>query len=392
MQTVTLIISGGIAAYKALELIRLLKKAGYRVIPVLTRGGEQFVTPLSASALAEEKAHTDLFSLTDEMEMGHIRLARVADLVVVAPASADLIAKIAHGLADDLASTLLLATDKPVLVAPAMNPAMWASPAVQANIAALKKSGTMLFGPVAGETACGEEGMGRMAEPADLFEAIQNFFSRPGPLHGKKMLVTAGPTLEPIDPVRFISNHSSGKQGYAIAEALLEAGADVTLISGPVTLEAPKGARLVRVQTADEMLAAVEKTLPVDAAICAAAVADWKAQKTEDQKIKKASGVASLALTANPDILAHISQHKTKRPRLVVGFAAQTQDVAQEGAAKRARKGCDWLLANDVSGGVFGGEDNEVHFITAKTSKLWPLQSKKEVAKTLAGHIAAFLV
>lgn len=391
MRTIILIISGGIAAYKALELIRLLKKDGLRVVPVLTRGGAQFVTPLSVEALAEEKVHSDLFSLTDEREMGHIRLARLADLVVVAPASADFIAKMAHGLADDLASTLLLASTAPLLVAPAMNPAMWAAPATQANIAFLKKNGATIFGPVAGETACGEEGLGRMAEPADLHAAIQTFFRRQGPLAGRRALVTAGPTREAIDPVRFLSNHSSGKQGFAIAAALADAGADVTLVSGPVALETPAQVRRINVETADAMLAAAEAALPADIAVCAAAVSDWKVESPAALKIKKGAGTPAIRLVPNPDILAHLAAHKTKRPALVVGFAAETGEAAAEGARKRAAKGCDWLLANDIRGGVFGGDENAVHFITAQGSEAWPRMAKSEVAKWLAERMAAFL-
>lgn len=390
MRTITLIISGGIAAYKALELIRLLRKDGVRVIPVLSKGGAQFVTPLSVGALAEEKVYGDLFSLTDEQEMGHIRLARLPDMVVVAPASADIIAKMAHGLADDLASTLLLATDKPVLMVPAMNPAMWAAPATQNNIATLQKNGVSLFGPVAGETACGEEGVGRMAEPAEILEAIRAFFKREGPLAGKKALVTAGPTYEPIDPVRFIGNHSSGKQGYAVAAALHAAGADVTLVSGPVNLPDPAGVRVVRVQTADEMLAAVDKLLPIDIAVCAAAVADWKIKNPETEKIKKGEGAPVLEFTANPDILAAISQHKSRRPTLVIGFAAETEKVEAHAQEKLRRKGCDWIVANNVSRGVFGADENEVILVRSAGATRWPRMSKQDVARLLVDEVIKF--
>lgn len=390
MPTILLIISGGIAAYKALALIRLLKKDGLRVVPVLTKGGAQFVTPLSVSALAEEKVYGDLFSLTDEQEMGHIRLSRLSDLVVVAPASADILAKMVHGLADDLASTLLLAANKPVLVAPAMNPAMWAHAATQANIATLQARGVTVAGPACGDTACGEEGLGRMLEPEALFSAIKEKLQIKGPLAGKRALVTAGPTVEPIDPVRFITNASSGKQGYAVAEALARAGADVTLVSGPVSLAPPSGVRLVKVNTAREMMDAAEAALPVSIAVCAAAVADWRVKETAAQKIKKGTGLPALALEENPDILATLAAHKTKRPTLVIGFAAETERLEDNARAKLAAKGCDWLLANDVSQGVFGADDNTVHLFTrAGAHEAWPRMRKDAVARELVEKISA---
>jgi phosphopantothenoylcysteine decarboxylase/phosphopantothenate--cysteine ligase len=390
MRTITLVISGGIAAYKALELIRLLKKDGCRVVPVISKGGLEFVTPLSVSALAEEPAYSDLFSLTDETEMGHIRLSRISDLVVVAPASANMISKMAHGNADDLASTLLLATTTPVMVVPAMNPAMWAAPATAANIETLKKNGVEIFGPVSGDTACGEEGLGRMAEPAQILEAIRQHFRRSGPLAGKRAIVTAGPTVEAIDPVRFISNHSSGKQGYAIAEALMQAGADVTLVTGPVFIPTPATMRVVKVQTADEMLKAVEAHLPADIAVCAAAVADWKMETPSAQKMKKTDGVdrLELKLTRTPDILKTLSSH-AKRPKLVIGFAAETGNLEQAAAAKLKSKGCDWLLANDVSNGVFGADDNAILFMDGGKPENWPRMAKADVAALVVKKIAA---
>lgn len=395
MRTVTLVITGGIAAYKALELIRLLKKDGVRVIPVLSKGGAEFVTPLSASTLAEETAYSDLFSLTEEREMGHIRLSRISDLVVVAPASADIIAKMANGQANDLASTLLLATSAPVLLVPAMNPMMWAAPATQGNIATLKKNGVTVFGPASGDTACGEEGVGRMAEPAAILEAVHAHFQRPGPLAGTRAIVTAGPTHEAIDPVRFIGNHSSGKQGFALAEALRDAGADVLLITGPVAIPTPEKIRAIKVSTADEMLAAVEANLPADIAICAAAVADWKMPQTAAAKLKKediAGDEWVLRLVKTPDILQKISTHKSSRPKLVIGFAAETPgdkgSLEALARAKLARKECDWLLANDVAQPAFGSDDNAVLFLDGKAAESWPRMAKIDIAKRLVSEIA----
>jgi phosphopantothenoylcysteine decarboxylase/phosphopantothenate--cysteine ligase len=390
---ILLIIGGGIAAYKSLELIRRLRERGHGVRAILTRAGGEFVTPLSVSALAGEKVFQDLFSLTDESEMGHIELSRSADLLVVAPATADLMAKLAGGHAGDLASTALLATDKPVLMAPAMNVRMWTHPSTQRNVSLLKSWGISFLGPNDGEMACGEFGPGRMAEPLEILAAIENALLGSGPLAGRTALVTAGPTHEPLDPVRFLSNRSSGKQGYAIANALAEAGAETILVSGPVEIEAPAHVKLVRVETAREMLAACQSLLPVDVAVCAAAVADWRPEATADQKLKKedrASPVITLA--ENPDILAGIS-HARQRPALVVGFAAETQDIVEHAKAKRARKGCDWIVANDVSPGtgIMGGDSNRVHLITADAVEDWPLLDKAEVGRRLAARIAAAL-
>lgn len=399
---VLLIVSGGIAAYKVLETIRRLRQAGVAVRCVLTRGGAEFVTPLSLQALSEDKVYTDLFSLTDESEMGHIELSRQADLVVVAPASADLLAKMAAGLADDLATTVLLATDKPVLAAPAMNVRMWEHPATQDNLATLIRRGVSLIGPNEGPMACGEYGPGRLVEPADLAAAILRRLGvgdgqatappAPGPLAGRRALVTSGPTHEPIDPVRYIANRSSGRQGHAIAEALAALGAEVTLVSGPTHLPDPPGLETVRIESAEEMLAACRAALPVDVAVCAAAVADWKVKTRGAAKIKKQAGdpPPALELAENPDILKTLSAPGAQRPALVVGFAAETEEVAQLGAAKRARKGCDWILANDVSEGTgtFGGDDNTVTLITAAGAEPWPTQTKRAVAARLAARIA----
>ena len=394
-QRVLLIVGGGIAAYKSLELARLLRKAGIAVRPILTRSGAQFVTPLSLAALSEDKVYQELFSLTDEHEMGHIELSRSADLVVVAPATADLMAKAAHGLADDLASTTLLATDKPVLMAPAMNVRMWLHPATQANLAALKARGVLFAGPDEGAMACGEFGPGRLAEPAEIFEAIRAALAGPAarPLAGKRALVTAGPTAEPIDPVRVLTNRSSGKQGYAIAAALARLGAQVTLVSGPTALSAPPGVNRVAVETADQMLAACQTALPADIAVCVAAVADWKPVQAQGSKLKKSGGGApSLALTETPDILATLSAPGAARPRLVIGFAAETNDVQGNAKAKLARKGCDWIVANDVSqAGVMGGDENSVTLMTKDGAQAWPKASKAEVAERLAGKIAEAL-
>ena len=391
---VLLIVSGGIAAYKALELIRLLRRAECGVTCVLTRAGAEFVTPLSLQALSEAKVYTDLFSLTDESEMGHIQLSRAADLVVVAPASADLLARMAGGQAGDLAAALLLATDKPVLVAPAMNVRMWLHPATVANMALLGARGVRMVGPDEGAMACNEFGPGRLAEPPAILAAIAAMLA-PGPLAGRHALVTSGPTHEPIDPVRYLANRSSGKQGHAIATALGALGARVTLVSGPVALPNPAAASVRHVETAAEMLAACEAALPADVAVCAAAVADWRAATIAEGKLKKSpdSPPPQLALTPNPDILARLARSGPSRPRLVVGFAAETGDVTANAVAKRIRKGCDWIVANDVSAasGVMGGEDNQVHLVTAAGVEDWPRMPKQEVARRLAERIAAAL-
>ncbi len=389
-----LIVSGGIAAFKALDLIRRLRERGADVTPVLTRAAEQFVTPLSASALAANKVYRDLFDLTDEAEMGHIELSRAADLVVVAPATANLLAKMAQGLASDLASTLLLATDKRVLVAPAMNVRMWEHAATQRNIATLKGDGVLFVGPDEGDMACGEFGPGRMAEPLAIVDAIQAALAA-GPLRGKRILVTSGPTHEPIDPVRYIANRSSGTQGSAIARALAALGAEIVFITGPAAVARPAGVKVVEVETASEMAAAVDAALPVDAAVFAAAVADWRVVSALGSKIKKdASGsLPALKFTENRDILASIAQLATGRPRLVVGFAAETDDVIKNATAKRFRKGCDWIVANDVSPetGIMGGSENAVTLIRDKGDESWPRMGKDQVAAKLAAKIAEAL-
>jgi phosphopantothenoylcysteine decarboxylase/phosphopantothenate--cysteine ligase len=389
MKRILLIIGGGIAAYKSLELIRRLAEAGIGCRAILTKAGTEFVTPLSVSALAGEKVHSDLFSLTDEAEMGHIELSRSADLVVVAPATADLIGKLAAGLANDLASTALLATDKKILMAPAMNVRMWQSPSVARNVEILKKDGVLFVGPNDGEMACGEFGPGRMAEPAEIVTVIERILAGYGALRGLRALVTAGPTQEPVDPVRFIANRSSGKQGYAIAGALAREGAETVLVSGPVALAPPPGVKLVKVTTAQEMLAACESALPADIAVMAAAVADWRPDLPANSKIKKSSDrvVPLMKLVENPDILATLARH-ARRPRLLIGFAAETENLVENGRAKRARKECDWIIANDVSGDVMGGERNRVHLITAAGVEDWPDMSKSEVAARLAARIA----
>lgn len=390
---ILLIIGGGIAAYKSLSLIRLLKTAGAAVTPVLTRAGGEFVTPLSISALAGEKVHSALFDLTDEAEMGHIQLSRVADLVVVAPATADLMAKLATGRAEDLASTLLLATDTPVLMAPAMNVRMWEHPATQRNLATLKADGVAFVGPDAGEMACGEFGPGRMAEPEAILAAITAALTD-GPLKGRHVLVTSGPTHEPIDPVRYIANRSSGAQGTAIAAALRDLGAKVTFVTGPASVPPPAGVQVVRVETAREMLQAVTAALPADAAVMAAAVADWRVANAGAQKMKKdGSGRApALEFAENPDILATVAKGAL-RPRLVVGFAAETEHVVDHATAKRARKGCDWIVANDVSleTGIMGGTENAVVLISEAGSETWPRMGKDQVAQKLAHRIAEAL-
>ncbi len=388
---ILLIIGGGIAAYKALDLIRRLRERGAGVVPVLTRAAQEFVTPLSASALAAEKVYTDLFDLTDEAEMGHIELSRAADLVVVAPATADLMAKMAGGHADDLASTLLMATDKRVLVAPAMNVRMWEHPATQRNAAVLKGDGVLFAGPVDGAMACGEFGPGRMAEVPEIVAAVETALAD-GPLRGRRIVVTSGPTHEPIDPVRYIANRSSGAQGAAIARALAGLGAEVVFVTGPASVPPPAGVTPVKVETAREMLAAVEAALPADGAVFAAAVADWRVADASGRKIKKdGSGkVPGLAMVENPDILASVAQRTDGRPHLVVGFAAETDDVVANATAKRARKGCDWIVANDVSPGtgIMGGTENAVTLVTEAGAESWPRMAKDQVAMQLARRIA----
>lgn len=395
-KSILLIIGGGVAAYKSLYLIRELRAHGIGVTPVLTRAGAEFITPLSAASLSGNKCYTDLFDLTDETEMGHIELSRAADLVVVAPATADLLGKVAGGLANDLASTTLLATDKPVLFAPAMNVRMWEHPSVQRNVRLLKDGGARFVGPDDGAMACGEFGPGRMAEPDEITAQIGVLLggTSPGPLSGRHVLVTAGPTHEPLDPVRYLANRSSGKQGFAIAAALAKAGAEVTLVSGPVTLPDPSGVKTVRVETARQMLAAVEAALPADVAICAAAVADYRPEVETDQKIKKESGgMASIPLAENPDILHRLSNLKKGRPALVIGFAAETDNILDHAEAKRKRKGCDWIIANDVSPetGIMGGERNRVTVLSDQGREEWDEMSKMAVAERLATKIAAAL-
>ena len=387
---ILLIVGGGIAAYKSLELIRLLRKAGVGVRPILTGAGAQFVTPLSLAALAEDKVYSELFSLTDEAEMGHIELSRSADLVVVAPATADLMAKAATGLANDLASTTLVATDKPVLMAPAMNVRMWDHAATRRNLATLTADGVSFVGPDEGAMACGEFGAGRMAEPAAIFAAIMAMLGAGGALSGKRAIVTAGPTAEAIDPVRMLTNRSSGKQGYAIAAALAALGAEVTLVSGPTALPAPPGVQRVVVESARDMLAASESALPADIAVCVAAVADWRPASVGDKKIKKGSAAPDpIALVENPDILATLSKHPN-RPRLVVGFAAETNDLDAHSKTKLAKKGCDWIVANDVSvAGTMGGDDNAVAIVSGAGIERWERMAKGEVARRLASRIAA---
>ena len=392
---ILLIVGGGVSAYKALELVRLLRKAGVGVTPILTRAGGEFVTALSLASLSGESAHQALFSLTDEAEMGHIELSRSADLVVVAPATADLMAKAACGLADDLASTTLLATDKAVLMAPAMNVRMWLHPATQANLGALKARGVLFVGPDDGEMACGEFGQGRLAEPETILAAVSAALAGPAarPLAGRRALVTAGPTAEPLDPVRVITNLSSGKQGYAIAGALADLGAEVTLVTGPTALTAPVGVARVDVKTANDMLLACRAALPADVAVCVAAVADWRPEAVSPVKLKKnGSGPAPIRLAENPDILRLLSEPGPGRPRLTVGFAAETGDVQALAREKLVRKGCDWIVANDVSqAGVIGGDDNTVTVIDSQGADPWPRSSKVEVARRLARRIAEAL-
>ncbi len=395
---ILLIVGGGIAAYKSLELVRLLTKSGASVRAILTRAGAEFVTPLSLGALTGDKVYTDLFDLTDEAEMGHIELSRDADLLVVAPATADLMAKMAHGLCNDLASTALLATDKPVLIAPAMNVRMWQHAATRRNLAQLENDGIHVIGPNEGDMACGEFGFGRMAEPSGIFDAITGLLGSGGkPLKGRTALVTSGPTREAIDPVRYLANRSSGKQGHAIAAALARLGADATLVSGPVAIPDPAGVKTIHVESASQMLAACQDLLPVDIAVCVAAVADWGVADQAGQKIKKGKGGTAPALTLveNPDILAMLSKTSKNRPALIVGFAAETEKVVEHAQEKLARKKCDWIVANDVSvpddktrSGVMGGDNNRVHIVSGDGVDSWPEMSKADVAAKLAMGIA----
>jgi phosphopantothenoylcysteine decarboxylase/phosphopantothenate--cysteine ligase len=416
-KAILLIVGGGIAAYKSLDLVRRLKERGASVRAILTRAGAEFVTPLSLSVLSEEKAFTDLFDLKDEAEIGHIRLSREADLIVVAPATADLLAKMAQGLADDLATAVLLATDKTVLVVPAMNMRMWQHPATKRNVATIRADGVAFVGPEEGEMACGEYGLGRMAEPAAIIDAIASSLgssllgtsslgtsllaaspagaNAEGPLQGRRVLITSGPTHEPIDPVRYLANRSSGKQGHALARAALQLGAEVTLVSGPVALPDPHGVRVVKVETAHEMLAAALAALPADIAICAAAVADWRAADEAPQKLKKQQpgSEASLKLTQNPDILATLAKPGGKRPRLVIGFAAETENLIDNAIAKRRAKGADWIVANDVwpGTGAMGGDHTQIHLITGQGTEDWPAMSKDEMARRLLARAAETL-
>jgi phosphopantothenoylcysteine decarboxylase / phosphopantothenate---cysteine ligase len=383
---ILLIVGGGIAAYKACELVRLIRKAGGSVRCVLTKGGAEFVTPMTLAALSEQPVHTSLWDLKDEVEMGHIQLSREADLVVVCPATADLMAKMAAGIADDLATTLLLATDKKVLAAPAMNVRMWQHEATQRNVARLRADGVTVLEPDEGDMACGEYGPGRLPEPEAILAAIRRHFAGDGRLAGRHVLVTAGPTHEPIDPVRVIANRSSGKQGFAIAEALAELGARVTLVAGPVALPTPTGVERVDVETAREMEAAVMGALPSDAAVLVAAVADWRVEAAP-AKLKKADGPPTLDWSPNPDILERLCR-SDRRPALVIGFAAETHEVVAEAEAKRARKGCDWIVANDVSGDVMGGDLNQVHLVTPRGVEGWEEASKRDIAERLASRIA----
>jgi phosphopantothenoylcysteine decarboxylase / phosphopantothenate---cysteine ligase len=389
---ILLIIAGGIAAYKSLDLIRRLRERGAAVRVVMTAAAQRFVTPLAAASLSGDRVYTDLFSLTEESEMGHLRLAAEADLVVVAPATADLLAKMAAGLADDLASTILLAADKPILIAPAMNTRMWLHAATIANLALLEHRGVERIGPNAGPLAERESGPGRMAEPLEIVAAVEQRLGG-GVLNGRRAIVTSGPTHEPLDPVRYIANRSSGKQGHAIAAALARLGAETVLVSGPTSEPDPPGVRVLHVETAREMLAACEKALPADIAVCAAAVADWRAEAAP-QKLKKKNGPPpTLKLVENPDILASLSKPGNRRPRLVVGFAAETEKLIEHAQAKRAKKGCDWIIANDVSAsaGTFGGDANTVHVIDEAGVEDWPPLGKREVAARLASRIARFL-
>ena len=388
---ILLIISGGIAAYKSLELIRRLRERGGSVRCLMTKAAAEFVTPLSLAALSEQKVHTELFSLTDEAEMGHIQLSRDPDVVVLAPASADILARMTTGMANDLATAVLLATDKPILVAPAMNVRMWRAAATQANLAKLRARGVNMVGPNEGDMACGEYGPGRLAESDEILQAIEGILRVPGPLTGRRALVTSGPTFEPIDPVRYLANRSSGRQGHAIAAALGRLGAATVLVSGPTGRPDPPGVKVVQVETAREMLAACETALPVDVAVCAAAVADWRPTSPSDEKIKKNGLAPSINLTENPDILQTLSQAGNRRPALVVGFAAETENLEANARTKLARKGCDWLFANDVSLGTqtMGGADNTVMLVTKAGIEPWPAMTKDMVAARIADRIAA---
>jgi phosphopantothenoylcysteine decarboxylase/phosphopantothenate--cysteine ligase len=393
---ILLIVGGGIAAYKSLDLVRRLKERGSSVRAILTRGGAEFVTPLSLSVLSEEKVFTYLFDLKDEAEIGHIRMSREADLVVVAPATADLLAKMAHGLADDLATAVLLAADKKVLAAPAMNKRMWQHAATKRNVARLREDGIVFVGPNEGEMACGEYGPGRMAEPGEIIDVIETLLGAKaaGPLAGRRVLITSGPTQEPIDPVRYIANRSSGKQGHALARAAAALGAEVTLVSGPVSIPDPEGVRVVEVETAHEMMAATLEALPADIAICAAAVADWRAADEATHKLKKQGERETvLKLAQNPDILAAIAGLGQKRPRLVIGFAAETENLIANAAAKRRAKGADWIVANDVwpGTGAMGGDQTQVHLVTAAGVEDWPTMSKDETAARLLARASEAL-
>ena len=388
---ILLIVTGGIAAFKTLELVRQIRSVGGEVRAILTKSAAEFVTPLSLQALTEDRVYSDLFSLTEESEMGHIQLSRNSDIILVAPATANFLAKMRLGICDDLASTVVLATDKPVIAVPAMNVRMWDHEATQENIITLKDRNIKFIGPNEGEMACGEYGLGRMSEPSEIVSSIQSILEQNQPLLGKTALVTAGPTREPIDPVRFIANRSSGKQGYAIAEALAAAGAETTLVTGPTNLPVPSGMRVLKIETADEMLAHCLESLPVDVAVCAAAVADWKVANKSEQKIKKQKNInhGNLLLNQNADILKTLSNADNNRPSLVIGFAAETEDILKNGIRKRKEKNCDWILANDVATGTqtFGGDNNAIHFISQKETEEWPIMKKEDVARYLAKKI-----
>ena len=388
---ILLIVTGGIAAFKSLELVRQIRSVGGEVRAILTKSAAEFVTPLSLQALTEDRVYSDLFSLTEESEMGHIQLSRNSDIILVAPATANFLAKMRLGICDDLASTVVLATDKPVIAVPAMNVRMWDHEATQENIITLKDRNIKFIGPNEGEMACGEYGLGRMSEPSEIVSSIQSILEQNQPLLGKTALVTAGPTREPIDPVRFIANRSSGKQGYAIAEALAAAGAETTLVTGPTNLPVPSGMRVLKIETADEMLAHCLESLPVDVAVCAAAVADWKVANKSEQKIKKQKNInhGNLLLNQNADILKTLSNADNNRPSLVIGFAAETEDILKNGIRKRKEKNCDWILANDVAMGTqtFGGDNNAIHFISQKGTEEWPIMKKEDVARYLAKKI-----
>ncbi len=390
---ILLIVSGGIAAYKSLELVRRARERGLSVGCVVTEAGARFVTPLSLEVVSGESVYSDLFELTETHEMSHIELARSSDIVLVAPATANLMAKLAGGIADDLASTLLIATDKPILMAPAMNVEMWKHPAIQRVFEQLKVDGVRFVGPDAGDLACGDVGLGRMAEPSRILKAMDDIFPVNRPLEGRKALVTSGPTREPLDPVRFLSNRSSGKQGHAIALALSRLGAETTLVTGPTDQPDPQSVCAVHIETAAEMMAACESALPADVAVCAAAVSDWRSAETTSQKIKKANRVPEINLVENLDILSNLAQRSLGRPHLVVGFAAETDNLLSEARAKRLRKGCDWILANNVaSGDVFGSDNNTVHFVTADSDELWPRMTKTSIAERLADRVGHALL